>query len=157
MLKPEGWYHTGIVVSEFDAALERLSAQAGYRFAEPLELEFPVRTAKGESAVTLRFTYSRPPGPQVEVIQEVPGTIYVPEPGSGLHHLGYWVDDVDAASAALEAAGAPLEAAGPSPDGTLMWAYHRPESGPRYELVRSDAKPMLEAWWNGEDLPDLPG
>jgi catechol 2,3-dioxygenase-like lactoylglutathione lyase family enzyme len=156
MLKPEGWYHTGIVVADLDAALDRLTKQAGYQFCDPMELEFPVRTPAGESMVTLRFTYSRPPGAQVEVIQQVPGTVYMPEPGSGLHHLGYWVDDVDEASSALEAAGAPLEAAGPGPDGKLMWAYHRPEHGPRYELVHSDAKPLLEAWWNGADL-DLPG
>jgi hypothetical protein len=99
--------------------------------------------------VTLKFTYSCPPAPQVEIIREVPGTIYTPEPGSGIHHLGYWADDVTAASAALEAAGAPLEAAGPGPDGRLVWAYHRPEGGPRYELVDSMAKPMMEAWWSG--------
>ena len=37
--------------------------------------------------------YSRN-APRVEVIQSVPGTLWVPAVGSGIHHIGYWSDDI---------------------------------------------------------------
>ena len=65
----------------------------------------------------------------------MPGTLWVPAPASGIHHLGYWSDDVAADAARLTARGYAAEATGVRPDGTAVWAYHRSASGPRIELV----------------------
>lgn len=65
---------------------------------------------------------------------------------SGVHHLGYWSDDVAADSAALVAQGYEMEITGPGPDGVPMWAYHRHPTGPRIELVTRRA-PMFETYW----------
>lgn len=46
----------------------------------------------------------------VEIIQSVPGTLWKPVAGSGIHHLGYWSDDVAADSAELAADGVDVAA-----------------------------------------------
>jgi len=83
----------------------------------------------------------------MEVIQAVAGTLWMPAAGSGIHHLGYWSDDVAADSAALEAQGYALEAAG------QVWAYHRSPAGPRIELVNRVVQPMLEQYWATGRMP----
>jgi hypothetical protein len=144
-------YHAGIVVDDFDAALADLSALFGYEFASPLALSTPVRFPEdgqtAERTIDLRFTYSVTV-PRVEVIQTIPGTLWIPAAGSGIHHLGYWSDDLGADSSLLEERGYPLEAAGARPDGTAIWAYHRGAAGPRIELVSRELLPFLEEWWS---------
>jgi catechol 2,3-dioxygenase-like lactoylglutathione lyase family enzyme len=146
VLRGEDLYHTGIVVADLDQALDDLAARGGYRFAEPMTADLSIRTPAGQSTVAFRATYSCGPGPLVEVIQQVPGTHWTPVAGSGLHHLGYWVDDIEAESAALVASGVPLEAAGLAPDGRVMYSYHYGGEGIRYEIVDRMAKPFIDAW-----------
>jgi hypothetical protein len=71
----------------------------------------------------------------------------VPAPASGIHHLGYWSDDVTADAAHLTARGYAAEATGVRPDGTAVWAYHRNASGPRIELVSRAIAAGLEQYW----------
>lgn len=146
MLQPEDLYHTGIVVSDFEKALKEMEAVGGYRFAEEARMDARVRTPAGDTVLPLRATYSCAPGPLVELIEEVPGSHWTAVPGSGLHHLGYWADDVEAESAALVAAGLPFEAAGLGQNGGLVWAYHSDGVRPRIEIVSRAAKPNLESW-----------
>lgn len=146
MLRGEDLYHTGIVVDDFDEALCRLTAQVGHRFGEPRKTRLRLRTAAGESTVELLVTYSCGSPPLIEVIQAVPGTHWQPVAGSGLHHLGYWADDIKAESAALSAAGLPLEAAGLGPDDQIVYVYHYGEGGIRIELVDRAMKPVIDQW-----------
>ena len=48
----------------------------------------------GDVELDLRFAYSATE-PRLEIIRSVPGSLWVPAPGSGIHHLGYWSDDVE--------------------------------------------------------------
>lgn len=146
MPRAQDLYHTGIVVDDFDPALDQLTASGGHRFAEPMNSSVRLRTPSGETTVDLLVTYSCGPGPLVEVIKAVPGTHWQAVTGSGLHHLGYWVDDIEAESAALSAAGIPLEAAGLGPDDQVMYVYHYNEGGVRIELVDRSIKPMMDQW-----------
>lgn len=150
VLRGEDLYHTGLVVDDLDQSLEIIAARAGHRFARPLSTQARLRTPAGESTVPLRFTYSQGPGPLVELIQAVPGTHWQPVAGSGLHHLGYWADDVEAESAALADAGLPLEAAGLGPAGQVLWAYHYAHGAVRVELVARATKPFIDALVKGE-------
>ncbi len=145
-MKAEDQYHAGIVVDDFEGALGELTSLFGYRWCEEFRAEVPVRLPGGETTLGLRFTYSVST-PRLEIIQTVPGTVWEPVEGSGIHHLGYWSEDVDADSAALARRGMTLEASGLAPDGTVLWAYHRGPSGPRIELVRRSLAPVLEQWW----------
>src|SRR5579884_1365707 len=92
-LRPEDFYHTGIIVPDLEAAMARLSALAGYRWITPVSYTLPFRTVSGTREVTSTFVYSLQ-APHVELIQEVPGTAWAAAPGNAVHHLGYWCDDL---------------------------------------------------------------
>jgi hypothetical protein len=139
-------FHIGVIVDDLDAALMELTEMFGYEWCPPLAVQTPVVLADGEMMLDLRFTYSVTT-PRVEVVQAISGTLWVPAPGSGIHHAGYWSDDLTADSALLEANGYLTEAKGVRPDGTPAWAYHRSSSGPRIELVSRQLQPGLEQYW----------
>ncbi|MGH2651754.1 MAG: VOC family protein, partial [Actinomycetota bacterium] len=107
----------------------------------------PVRFPTGDAVLDLRFAYSTTT-PRLEIIQSIPGTLWVPAADSGVHHLGYWSDDVAADAATLEQRGFTTEVLGARPDGTVYWAYHRRPGQPRIELVTRDLQPTLERYWS---------
>jgi catechol 2,3-dioxygenase-like lactoylglutathione lyase family enzyme len=126
-------YHVGLVVPDIDAATTRLTAASGYGWTKPIEATLTITTPSGDYDVPFRFVYSLQ-APHLEVIQEVPGTVWTSPPGAAAHHLGYWVDDLAAVAAGLEAAGYELEAK-PSGARTPQFAYYVDASGVRIELV----------------------
>ena len=81
----------------------------------------------------------------MELIRSVAGTPWVAAAGSGIHHAGYWSDDVAADDRLLVARGYAEEAKGVGPDGTAMWSYHRSVGSPRIELVSRQLEAGLEA------------
>jgi hypothetical protein len=139
-------FHVGIVVDDLDATLDEMAARLGYQWCPPMALPMPLVLPSGQQTVDLRFTYSATV-PRVEVIQTIPGTLWVPVEGSGIHHLGYWSDDVAADVAQLTAGGYAMEATGVQPDGTPYWAYYRHPRGPRIELVSRQVQAGLEQYW----------
>lgn len=132
-MNPADCYHTGLVVDDMDAAAVRLTAVMGYRWTKPVESSLSVATATGDIEVPFKFVYSVD-APHLELIQQVPGTLWTAPPGGGAHHLGYWVDDIAAAAAQLESAGYRLEAR-PSGDTLSMFAYYTDPLGVRIEIV----------------------
>lgn len=108
-LRPEDFYHTGIVVPDLDAAMARLSALAGYTWITPMSYRLPLRTAGGTRELASTFVYSLQ-SPHLELIREVPGSPWTAPPGNAVHHLGYFTDDLAAAARTLEDNGFALEA-----------------------------------------------
>src|ERR1700735_489452 len=104
-------YHVGIVVEDLDTAREELSDLFGYAWGTEISADVLVRLASGEVELNLRFVYSVSE-PRLELVQRVPGTVWEPAVGSGIHHLGYWSDDVSVDAAKLEARGFAREASG---------------------------------------------
>ncbi len=145
-MRAAGLFHTGVVVEDLDTALAELSELFGYEWCDEINVEQPVQTPAGDTTVEFRFRYSRST-PRLEVIEQRPGTLWVPVSGSGIHHLGYWSDDVDFDSAALQGSGYAFEAAGAGPDGGRAWSYYRSPDGPRIELVSRSLEPMLAMMW----------
>lgn len=150
-MKPEDLYHLGIVVDDLDASLRWFTDVAEYKWCEEYAGDQVVETPEGEVTIPLRFAYSMNE-PRLEVIQAVPGTLWTPS-DSGIHHLGYWSDDVEADLATLEANGLGLEVKSFNPDGsgTLLWAYCKGPTGPRIELVSQAMKPFIEYWLSTAD------
>ena len=140
-------FHTGIVVEDFEGTLARLSELAGYEWCAEIGGPTPVRLPTGDTELELRFAYSRTV-PRLEIIRPVPGSLWMPAAGSGIHHLGYWSDDVAGDAAELERLGFVTEATGLQPDGTPYWAYHRDPGGYRIELVARSLQPMMEQYWS---------
>jgi hypothetical protein len=139
-------FHLGIVVEDLDASLEELGALFGYDWCPEFAAEIPVVLPTGEIMLDLRFVYSKTE-PRVELIQSVPGSPWVPAADSGIHHAGFWSDDMVVDAQALVARGYVEEARGIYPDGAPMWAYHRSPHGPRIELVSRGLQPGLEQYW----------
>ena len=139
-------FHVGVVVDDFDTAVGDLTDLFGYHWCPALTVQTPVVLPNGDLMLDLRFTYSVTT-PRVEVIQSVPGTLWVPAAGSGVHHVGYWSDDVETDGRRLVARGYAEEAKGVQPDGAAVWSYHRSANGPRVELVSRQIQAGLEQYW----------
>ena len=145
-MKPADQYHAGIVVDDFEESRAWFSETAGYRWCEPVAVDQVITTTKGEETIPMRIAYSVDE-PRLELIQTAPGTIWVPST-SGIHHLGYWSDDVDADVSTLLATGMELEATTPLPDGTTLFAYCHAPGRTRIELVSRAMQPLLSTWWS---------
>ncbi|OBJ09224.1 VOC family protein [Mycobacterium sp. 1465703.0] len=134
-LRPEDFYHTGIIVPDLDAAMDRLSALAGYRWITPVSYTLPFRTTSGTQEVTSTFVYSLQ-APHVELINEVPGTAWTAAPGNAIHHLGYWTDNLAESAKLLEDNGFAFEATADTAAPELaLFAYYVDSAGTRIEIV----------------------
>jgi catechol 2,3-dioxygenase-like lactoylglutathione lyase family enzyme len=134
-LRPEDFYHTGIIVPDLDAAMARLSALAGYRWITPLSYTLPFRTTSGTRELSSTFVYSLQ-SPHLELIQEIPDSPWTAAPGNSIHHLGYFTDDLADTARTLEANGFTFEAtADVSPPGLALFAYYVDAFGTRIEIV----------------------
>ena len=147
-MKPGDLYHAGIVVDDLDATMDRFTKVAGYSWTDVVEVDQLAHTPDGEVTIPMRMAYSGNT-PRLEILQTVAGTIWTPA-DSGVHHVGYWSDDVEADLAVLEANGMHFEVKSYNPDGsgTLLWAYCKGESGPRIELVSRAMEPFIQYWWS---------
>jgi Glyoxalase/Bleomycin resistance protein/Dioxygenase superfamily len=134
-LRPEDFYHTGIIVPDLGAAMTRMSALAGYRWITPMSYTLPFRTITGTHELSSTFVYSLQ-APYVELIQEVPGSPWMAAPGNAIHHLGYFTDNLAETARALEDNGFAFEAtADTSPPDLALFAYYVDAFGTRIEIV----------------------
>ena len=147
-------FHIGIVVEEFDATLADLSETFGYEWCDEMSNPASVVYADDTTAVVpSSFVYSKNPPPRLEIIRTIPGTLWVPATGSGVHHIGYWCDDVPAQTETLAEHGFDVEVKGVRPDGVPHWVYLRHRHGPRVELVTRDLQPILEKYFSTGKVP----
>ena len=145
-MKSTDQFHVGIVVDDIAAAAAELSTVFGYQWCEELGAAAQVSLPGGDTVLDLTSVYSMST-PRLELVQSIPGTLWEPATGSGVHHLGYWSDDVAADSAELTRHGYAVEALGRRPDHTPYWAFHRSTTGPRIELVTRTLQAVLEQYW----------
>ena len=130
--------HVGHVVADLDAAMSRYSDELGLRWA-------PV-TSYGKGRHASRFTCTVDGPVLIELIQQVPGTVWMPEAGAPLHHLAYWTDELAARRDELVRRGLRLEVSGPT------FAYLRSDAGLRVELMDRAVEPAWNAWLAGGQL-----
>lgn len=147
------YFHVGIVVPDLDAAQARLTELLGTEWGPVVETDLPVRLADGtELVVPNRMCYSTVP-PHLELIQEVPGSPWVCNPHSNLHHLGFFSDTLTGDADRLAAAACPLEIMdGHGDDPPNAFTYHRDPLGVRVEIVEGAMRSMMaEALWRAPD------
>lgn len=145
LLRPEDQFHTGIVVDDFDAARTLLTETCGYEWGPDIEVEYTMVLPTGPITYQQRLCYSITE-PRLEIVRSVASTPFQPST-SGLHHLGYWCDDVAATSAELASTGWAWECGGEA-DGSPLWAYHLNPLGLRVELVSTSMKELMEGLWS---------
>ena len=141
-------FHAGIVVDNLEAAMADLTALFGYEWCQtltvPLPVKFPNEPGAPEKTIEIKFSYSVTT-PRLELVATVPGTLW--SPVAGVHHLGYWSDDLEADAALLQSRGYTFEATGVAPDGLRLWSYHRKANGFRVELVNRGLQSFMEKYW----------
>jgi len=145
-LRPEDQFHVCIVVEGLAAARAELSAVFGDEWCAEVGGPIQVRLPSGDAEVDLRCAYSVT-SPRLELIGRVPGTLWEPAAGSGIHHVGYWSDDVAADAAELERRGYLAEATREGSDGAPFFAFYRSPAGFRVELLSRGGQPALEQYW----------
>jgi Glyoxalase/Bleomycin resistance protein/Dioxygenase superfamily len=138
-------YHVGIVVPDLESARDHFSSLLGIEWGPVVEGPIEVRDAEGNDLVVPnRICYSTE-APYLELIEETPGTIWVCNDFSNLHHIGFFSDNLVADSVDLAAVRCPLEI--PGRDGTHVpsnWTYHHDPLGVRIEHVDAALRPMME-------------
>jgi hypothetical protein len=146
-VKAADLYHVGIVTDDLDGLRDEMSDLLGYEWTAEVSNRTPVCLAGADTTVDLRLVYSRST-PRVELVQSVPGNA-VWTPAGGVHHLGYWTDDLAADRAELEERGFVAEALGQEPGGSPLWGYFSRAEGPRIELVSRAMQEYMEQSWRG--------
>ena len=140
--------HLGLQVESLEQACTLLNRLFGLTFAEPITgWPIAVRVDDEIEESEGRFTVSRQGPPYVEVTENVPGSKVWHSDGRPMtfHHLGFWVDDVEAASRQLVEAGYPVQAGGLNERGGYRYTYHEVE-GLRVEMADAAARPAFERW-----------
>ncbi|GAA4487616.1 hypothetical protein GCM10023094_46340 [Rhodococcus olei] len=137
-------HHVGIVVEDIEAAAEWVERLYGVTVAVFDETTYACRIEGVEHSTVQRIGLSVSGPPHIELLRAVPGsTVWTPKPG--VHHLGFVVDDLAAASKELERRGAPLWMGGlrdgRAPAGTC---YHRDPLGQTIELLDRATRDGLE-------------
>lgn len=127
-------HHVGIVVDDIDDAAQTMRVVHGIEMTVFDESVYTCLIDGVEHHTTQRLGLSDGP-PHVELLRAVPDSpVWRPVPG--IHHLGFVVADLSAASAELERRGAPLWMAGLK-DGRapIGCVYHRDPIGQVIELL----------------------
>ena len=139
------YFHVGIIVPDIDAARARFTELLGVEWGPVMENEIEIRDGDGvERVVPNTICYSTAP-PHLELIVEVPGTPWVCNEHSNLHHIGVFSNALVDESRRFGDLRCPLEltdGTGDAPPG--MWAYHRDPLGVRIEIVNDALRPAME-------------
>jgi catechol 2,3-dioxygenase-like lactoylglutathione lyase family enzyme len=130
-------YHVGIVVPDVESARDVFTAQLGVAWGPVMHLDaVEYRDGSGRDLVLPTTMCYSTDAPHLELIQEVPGSVWVRNEHSNLHHIGFWSDDLAVDGAGLGGAGCPLQLCGRAGDlAPVSFAYHRNDLGVRIELV----------------------
>src|ERR1700716_2874518 len=109
-------WHIGIAVPDLEEGKKELGEVFGLRWRPARVRKLTLADAAGrpyEMECHVVFSLGGPFA--VEVWQAIPGTpLDMPDAG-GVHHIGYWVDDLAAEAKRLDAPGAPTSAPAPPP------------------------------------------
>lgn len=137
-LAPGLWrtlFHIGVVVPDIDAAMRELGEQFGIEFDPPKLFSASMRFGPDEERRrTVMYSYSRQGPPFLELVQAMPSSIWTPEGGARMHHVGVRTPDVAKEAERLQRLGYRLEVIG-GPDVTPnAFAYLVNEWGVRVEL-----------------------
>jgi catechol 2,3-dioxygenase-like lactoylglutathione lyase family enzyme len=144
--EPMTHYHVGIVVADLRDARARLTDLLGTVWGPIMRMdEVEYRDDAGTDLVLPTAICYSASSPSIELIEERPGTVWVRNPHSNLHHIAFWVDGLADASERMATGGCPLQLVGRDADAApVTFAYHRDESlGVRFELVDASMRDAM--------------
>jgi hypothetical protein len=148
MINLRDLYHVGVVVPDLDAAMADLQRSVGYTFTPVRTLEMMITRAGDDepSPVSVRTAKTKQGPPWLEFLEGPVGSVWSAQSGnSGLHHLAYWVDDLENERRQLEDSGVAFEVGPVDPEGRpLGFSYHQTSQGFRIEIVDSRLRGSVE-------------
>jgi catechol 2,3-dioxygenase-like lactoylglutathione lyase family enzyme len=125
------FFHVGVLVRDIDQATADFGQILGLRFE-------PVRSAPLISGETMRFCYSLPGPPYLELVQMAANSlgIWGPEQAEGLHHIAFADPDLPGTCAAF---GGQVDPVVGGEGGSARVIFTRPEAlhGIRVEYLQS--------------------
>jgi lactoylglutathione lyase len=150
-------FHIGHYVADLEAAMAEMTAKAGLSWAtiERMPIEAWLN-GSGFSALDLEWTYSIEGPIHIELCRFPAGTIWDATDLVNVHHLGYWCEDIAAASDALIARGWEIAFAGNRPDERQerFCMLRSPKGDYHMELVSAGGKDRFKRWLTGGSLTD---
>lgn len=154
-ISPSDLFEVGLIVPNLEDAISLFHTAFGYTFSPIVEGVLPTREGAEDSNPPMRLCVSRT-WPQIELLETAPGTHLTPPAGTGLHHLGYYVDDLVGESRRLAESGIPCVRGGVADDRfPAGWIYHRMGDGTIIEIVDRETAPMRRSLMEGQ-VPDSP-
>ena len=142
--------HVGRVVADLERAMDLASSSHGFRWAPVRRTPSRLWIDGREVDVVTAVTWSLDGPVHVELIEEIPGTVFEAARGGPLHHVAYWVPDLLAEAERLVAGGYEVEATLPGPDLVNHFCYLRGPDGMRVEPKPEASRSALERWLHGE-------
>ena len=146
MINYDDVFHVGIIVPDIEQGMAEIARRFGASWPRPPgSASVRVRTRAGVQVLNSRFAYTAEGPPYIELIEAVPGTVWEAGAGSRIHHLGAFVDDLDAEIERLTAEGAELELASVDEDGArvLGVSYVNSALGVRLELLPASGRERI--------------
>ncbi|MFD6893017.1 VOC family protein [Rhodococcus sp. NPDC060086] len=133
-----------MVTDDLTTTKSEFSQLFGYEWGPEVGGEVAVTLPTGEQVVDLLCAFSITE-PRIELVRSAPLPLWEAVPG--IHHLGYWSDDVDADRDEFAGQGYSTEATRLAPDGSLFFAFMRSPSGLLLEFVTRVAEPGMSQCW----------
>ncbi|WP_378738412.1 VOC family protein [Nocardia brasiliensis] len=124
-------YHVGIVVADLARAMAEFG-KLGVEWHAPVKQNSDVFVDGATVTITPWMVYSKQGPPYLELLEQVPGTIWAE---TGLHHLGLWADNVPQESQRLSDEGLPLLVSAHENTADAPFCYHLTADGVRLELI----------------------
>lgn len=148
MIDPARLYHIGVVVQDLDRAMDELATAMGYTWTTVRTMDTSVLLASGgPKPINLRLAFTRQGPPWMEFIEGPSDSVWSSAGGNALHHVAFYVDDLEAEKQRMESLGMTFEVGGMGPDGRLSgFAYHLNPHGGRVELVDERLRDGMERW-----------
>jgi hypothetical protein len=146
-------FHTGLVVRDVDATIQRLSETIGARWTSIRTETRDIWTPDGIRSVEFSGTFTVDGPMRLELIRTVPGSLWEDATSEfAVHHVGCWSTDIAKDSRQLTESGAPVVAAGGNdPNAPEHFVYHDLGERGYLELLDVAAQTMFADWWEGRD------
>lgn len=99
-------WHIGVAVDDLEQGKQEFADVFGLSWRPTRVRGLTLTDAQGiEYEVECRVTFSEGGPFAVELWEAVPGTPLAAPPGGGVHHIGYWIDDMAEENSRLSALG----------------------------------------------------